>query len=97
VTLNVGAGRPHTLSSLGRLLAGEIGVPWEPTVTRQFRAGDIRHCTADTQRLERTLGFRPRVRFEDGVRDLVGWVRSQRPTDSVEKAMSELRQHGLVG
>lgn len=97
VTMNVGAGRPHTLSRLGDLLAAEIGVAWKPTITRQFRAGDIRHCTADTTRMETVLGFRPRVRFEDGVKDLVKWVRSQRPVDNVDRAMSELAERGLVG
>ena len=97
VTLNVGAGRPHSLVSLGEMLAREIGAPWEPNITRQFRAGDIRHCTADTTRLEQVLGFRPRVRFEDGVKDLVTWVREQRPVDKVDHAMSELAERGLVG
>jgi dTDP-L-rhamnose 4-epimerase len=97
VTLNVGAGRPHTLSSLGQLLAAQIGVAWKPTITRQFRAGDIRHCTADTAQLEKVLGFRPRVRFEDGVKDLVTWVRSQKPVDKVDRAVTELTERGLVG
>lgn len=96
VTLNVGAGRPHTLSSLGELLAKEIGAEWRPEITRRFRAGDIRHCTADTARLEEVLGFRPRVHFEDGVKDLVGWVRSQRPSDNVDRATNELRERGLL-
>lgn len=97
VTLNVGAGRPHALSSLGALLASEIGVEWKPKITRQFRAGDIRHCTADTTRLAEVLDFRPRVRFEDGVKDLVTWVRAQRPVDKVEKATNELTERGLLG
>jgi dTDP-L-rhamnose 4-epimerase len=96
VTLNVGAGRPHTLSRLGELLASEIGAEWRPTITRQFRAGDIRHCTADTTRLRETIDFVPRVRFEDGVKDLVTWVRSQRPVDTVDRALSELKERGLV-
>lgn len=96
VTLNVGAGRPHTLSRLGELLAGEIGVEWSPDITRRFRAGDIRHCTADTTRLEQVLDFRPRVRFEDGVKDLVRWVRSQQPVDNVERATNELSERGLL-
>jgi dTDP-L-rhamnose 4-epimerase len=96
VVLNVGAGRPHTLLDLGDLLAREIGVAWRPNVTASFRKGDIRHCTADTSSLEKTLGFRPSVDFKDGVRDLVEWARTQRPTDRVDAAHSELSKHGLV-
>jgi glycosyltransferase involved in cell wall biosynthesis len=32
------------------------------------------------------LGFRPSVDFKDGVRDLVEWARTQRPTDRVDAA-----------
>lgn len=96
VPLNVGAGRPFSLLALGELLAAEIGVAWKPEVTRSFRKGDIRHCTADTTALEKALGFRPRVDFRDGVRDLVGWVRTQEATDMVDKAHAELKARGLV-
>ncbi len=94
--LNVGAGRPHSLLELGGLLAREIGVDWKPEITESFRKGDIRHCTADGQRLERALGFRPRVDFRDGVRELVAWIRDQKPADRVEHALSELAERGLV-
>jgi dTDP-L-rhamnose 4-epimerase len=94
--LNVGAGRPFTLMELGQLLAKEIGVEWRAEITGQFREGDIRHCTASTDALEAALGFRPRVLFEDGVRDLVAWVKTQRPADHVDKAIGELKQRGLL-
>jgi dTDP-L-rhamnose 4-epimerase len=96
MALNVGAGRPHTLMELGQLLAAEIGVPWQPTITHAFRKGDIRHCTSSTTRLEAALGFRPRVSFEEGVPDLVAWVRTQRGGGGVERAYSELQRHGLI-
>ena len=96
VALNVGAGRPHTLSELGAFLAREIGVEWNPQITSSFRKGDIRHCTADGARLEKLLGFRPQVRFKDGVRDLVAWMRGEKPIDRVSKAMDELTARGLI-
>ena len=94
--LNVGAGRPYTLLELGQLLSREIGVEWKPHITGAFRKGDIRHCAADVALLEKTLGFRPRVAFHDGVKDLVAWVRTQQPTDRVDLALSELSSRGLV-
>jgi dTDP-L-rhamnose 4-epimerase len=94
--LNVGAGRFYTLDELGRLLAREIGVEWDPEITHAFRAGDIRHCTADSTRLERTLGFKPRIDFTTGVKDLMAWVRGQRPADQVDRALAELNARGLV-
>ena len=94
---NVGAGRPYTLSQLGELLAAEIGTAWTPEITGQFRKGDIRHCTADHRALEAATGFRPQVDFRDGVRDLVAWVRGQKPADNVGRALGELKERGLVG
>jgi dTDP-L-rhamnose 4-epimerase len=94
--LNVGRGQAYTLLELGQLLAREIGVDWSPEITHSFREGDIRHCTADAARLERTLDFRPRIDFREGVKDLVAWVRGQRPDDAVGKALGELTARGLV-
>jgi dTDP-L-rhamnose 4-epimerase len=94
--LNVGGGRPRTLLELGALLAREIGVEWKPQITSSFRKGDIRHCTADHCRLESALGFRPRVELDEGVRELVAWMRGQKPADGVDGALSELTTRGLV-
>jgi dTDP-L-rhamnose 4-epimerase len=93
---NVGAGRPHSLDQLGRMLAEQIGTTWNPQITRSFRKGDIRHCTADSTRLEAALGFRPGIEFADGVKDLVAWVRGEKPSDHVQKAVSELNERGLL-
>jgi dTDP-L-rhamnose 4-epimerase len=94
--LNVGAGRPFTLLQLGELLGRELGVPFRPEITRSFRKGDIRHCTADTTKLEQLTGFRPRIDFQDGVRDLVAWVKQQNAQDHVSRAVSELAERGLL-
>jgi len=95
-TYNVGAGRAYSLLELGQLLAQQIGVEWTPEITRNFREGDIRHCTADGVKLREATGFQPRVEFTTGVRDLVAWVRTQTAVDNVDTAMAELRSRGLV-
>jgi nucleoside-diphosphate-sugar epimerase len=42
------------------------------------------------------LGFEPLVRFEDGLGDLVSWVKTQSAVDHVEQARSDLQAHGLI-
>jgi UDP-glucose 4-epimerase len=37
------------------------------------RVGDIMHCSADISKAERLLGFRPKIRLEDGLSSLVKW------------------------
>ncbi len=94
---NVGAGRAYSLLELGELLARHIGVEWNAEITKTFREGDIRHCTADSDALEAAIGFRPKVDFKDGVRDLVAWVRTQSASDGVDQALAQLKERGLVG
>jgi dTDP-glucose 4,6-dehydratase len=37
------------------------------------RVGDIMRCSADISKAEKLLGFRPRIRLEDGLSSLVKW------------------------
>lgn len=73
---NVGTGRPITVLDVARALAQLLGQRVEPEVVYRFRPGDIRHCFADVSRIW-AFGYRPRVCFEDGIAELVDWVREQ--------------------
>jgi dTDP-L-rhamnose 4-epimerase len=66
---NVASGTPRTVLDLAAVLARTLGAP-EPVVTGRYRAGDVRHVTASCERLRAELGWRPGVRFEDGVAEL---------------------------
>ncbi len=65
---NVGSGRPRTVGELAGALSTAMAGP-PPTVTGEYRLGDVRHITADTTRLRAELGWQPVVSFEDGVRE----------------------------
>ena len=52
--LNVGTGRPISVSALAQLLARELGVEIPAQVLGRYRSGDIRHCYADTSGQEGT-------------------------------------------
>lgn len=94
--VNVGSGRATSLRELLALLAGRLGVEFEPEYVNRFRAGDIRHCSADIGRARSLLGFEPAVAFAEGVDDLAAWARTQRPVDGVDAARDELARHGLI-
>jgi dTDP-L-rhamnose 4-epimerase len=94
--VNIGTGRPSTVSDIASILADGLGVDIAGEVVDQYRAGDIRHCVADTGRAETLLGFRASVSLEDGMRDLVGWLADQEAVDRVEAATSELAERGLT-
>jgi dTDP-L-rhamnose 4-epimerase len=67
-----------------------------PQVTRQARAGDIRHCIADIGKIARELGYAPKRDFAEGLAELAAWVAEQQAVDRVAEARRELEARGLV-
>ena len=92
---NVGTSRALTIYHVAQALIQHLGLSIEPEVVEKFRAGDIRHCFADTSRLA-ALGYQPKLRFEDGVAELVEWVRRQTAEDRFVMARVELKGRGLT-
>jgi dTDP-L-rhamnose 4-epimerase len=94
--LNVGTGRPRAILDVANTICELVGPPGlrAKTVGR-YRKGDIRHCCADIASLS-ALGYAPRIDFETGIRDLVGWLREQTAQDRVEQAAAELQRRGLI-
>jgi dTDP-L-rhamnose 4-epimerase len=100
VAFNVAAGRPLSILAVAEQLldyfrSDGLCQTITPEITSQFRAGDIRHCSGDISRLA-ALGFQPRVRFEDGIAELVEWVRTQQAADAFDSARQALDQRGLT-
>src|SRR5712691_9992420 len=94
--INVGTGRVTTVDDVGQALAAGLGVHVEPERTSRYRAGDIRHCYADTTRAEQLLGFRASVRLEKGMAALIEWLAGQEADDRVDPATGELVARGLA-
>ena len=94
--INLGTGRPSTVDDVAAALARGLGVEIEPTRPGQYRAGDIRHCFADTTLANELLGFEASVKLEDGMAALVEWLGEQTANDLVDQATSELQARGLA-
>jgi len=94
--INLGTGRQVTILDIADALQKGLGLDLEPELPGEYRAGDIRHCFADTSKADRLLGFRSSVSLESGMRDLVDWVDRQVAVDYVGEATSELRVRGLA-
>lgn len=93
---NVGTGRPTSVRRVAEALAEQLGFAEAPEVAGRYRAGDIRHCVADVTRARRELGYEPRMSLEEGMADLLAWLRTQRPRDRVADAARELEARGLT-
>jgi dTDP-L-rhamnose 4-epimerase len=96
LSLNLGTGHASTVLDVAHALAKGLGLDIEPELNGQYRAGDIRHCYADTTLAEKHLDFRARVSLEDGMADLVGWLAEQKATDHVDDATEQLVSRGLA-
>jgi dTDP-L-rhamnose 4-epimerase len=94
--VNLGTGVPTTVLDVARELARGLGKDIQPEIVNKFRAGDIRHCVADIALARELLGFEPKTRFDDGMRELLGWVATQQATDTVDSASQELEAAGLT-
>lgn len=92
---NVGTGRSLSVLDLAQALIDQMGSPLSPEIVEEFRAGDIRHCYPDISRITE-FGYTPNVRFEEGIGELVGWVRAQEAADSFQQAKDELASRGLT-
>jgi dTDP-L-rhamnose 4-epimerase len=94
--INIGIGDPISILEVAESLAVTLGVDIEPEITGQFRSGDIRHCWADPTEARELLGFEPLYRFRDqGVKELVEWVKVQTAVNNHDEAVAELRRRGL--
>jgi UDP-glucose 4-epimerase len=65
--LNVAAGAPHSVTELIDTIASLLGKPAEK-IYADPRPGDIRDSFADVTAARETLGWEPRVGFEEGLR-----------------------------
>jgi dTDP-L-rhamnose 4-epimerase len=94
--INVGTGVATSVKEVSRLLSKGLGQDVEAEIVGKYREGDIRHCVADISKARALLGYSPKVTLEQGIPELVSWVRAQAATDQVEQAAAELESRRLV-
>jgi dTDP-L-rhamnose 4-epimerase len=95
-SFNVGSGKPVSIKEIAETLIKLYNKQLKPQIANKYRKGDIRHCFADISKIKKTLGFKPRVEFVTGMRELVEWSRTQQARDGFERAKSELKKKGLL-
>jgi dTDP-L-rhamnose 4-epimerase len=92
---NVGSGEPITILEIAKTISRLHDKKIEPEVVNKYRKGDIRHCFADTGAIKE-LGFKPRISFDVGMRDLVDWSKTVSAQDNIALANKELEKRGLT-
>jgi dTDP-L-rhamnose 4-epimerase len=94
--VNLGTGHVTSIDEVARVISKGMGLDIEPERNQRYRAGDIRHCYADTTRARELLGFEAQTNFEDGMLQLVEWLKEQHAEDRVDDATRELTARGLT-
>jgi dTDP-L-rhamnose 4-epimerase len=95
-TFNIGTGRAISIREITRMLSTHLGKNIKPEIVGKYREGDIRHCVADISRARERLGYQPRVSLEQGIPELIEWVKQQQAETDSKKATAELEQRQLV-
>ena len=73
---NVATGRPSSLNETFRILKKLTSYDGDAAYGPE-RAGDVKHSRADISKAEKHLGYKPRVNFEQGLKNTVEWYRTQ--------------------
>jgi dTDP-L-rhamnose 4-epimerase len=94
--LNVGTGVPTSVLEIARVFGKGLQKEIEPEIVEQDRAGDIRHCYADTLLAEELLGFRAEIPFERGMEHVLTLLEEREAADTVEAAHAALVARGLA-
>jgi len=94
--LNIGSGGAISIREVAAELARAMDSEIAAELTQKYRAGDVRHCFADISAARKFLGYSPRVRFADGLTELVQWLSLQQSQDRAAEAVAQLSQFGLT-
>lgn len=93
---NVGSGEKISIAELGNLLVKLINPKLTVKITNQFRKGDIRHCFSDISRIKREIGWKPKIKLDHGLKELIAWSQTVKSKDMFDQATAILKKKGVV-
>ena len=93
---NVGTGVATNVLTVANELVKNYGVDVSIHVSGNYRLGDIRHNYADLTKINKLLGFTPKISFEAGLKQFANWVNTQEiQEDNYQKSIDEMKAKGL--
>ena len=94
---NVGSGVKTSVIEVANMLVKAYNSASTVNITGEYRIGDIRHNYADLDKIKNTLGFKPKVDFNQGITEFVRWVKSQDiAEDKSCDSLLEMKERGLM-
>jgi dTDP-L-rhamnose 4-epimerase len=93
---NVGSGERTDVLTVAKSLIKAYSAQVPVRISGSYRLGDIRDNYADLTKIERMLGFSPKVKFAEGIQKFAEWVSQQEvQIDNYEKSIQEMKTKGL--
>lgn len=93
---NVGTGIATNVLTVANELVKNYGIDVSIKVSGNYRLGDIRHNFADLSKINKFLGFEPKVSFQEGLKVFADWVNTQEiQEDKYQKSIDEMKAKGL--
>jgi dTDP-L-rhamnose 4-epimerase len=94
---NVGADVPVNVLTIAETLKKLYNSRVKINISGNYRIGDIRHNYADLTHISNKLGYRPKIKFELGIKNFCNWVDKQQVTENkLEPALEELKLKGFL-
>ncbi|MEY2572042.1 MAG: dTDP-L-rhamnose 4-epimerase [Verrucomicrobiota bacterium] len=94
--VNVGSGAGVSIRKIAEQISDALDIHIAPEVNGEFRPGEMRHLTSDTERI-RAAGYAPQVDLATGIRRYLDWIRQQSNVrDYFSEAANILRSKGIV-
>jgi dTDP-L-rhamnose 4-epimerase len=93
---NVGLGKAIDVMTVANTLVKTYESKSKIKISGNYRLGDIRDNYADLKKIKETLGFEPKISFEEGISRFTKWVEKQDIVeDKYEKSIEEMKDKGL--
>jgi len=93
---NVGSGTPISIKALGEAVIKAYGKTVPVEVTGKYRKGDIRHCYADITKIRTKLGYEPKVKMADGLKELIEASHAEECETKADFRMGYLEERKLL-
>ena len=96
-SINVGSSERTSVLEVAKLVNAYFGGRSAVEITGEFRAGDIRHGTADLTFARELIGYEPRWGFKAGLKTFLDWANRLQPEGSsgYEQSLAEMEGRGL--
>lgn len=95
-SFNVGTGERIDVQTVANILKEKYKSNVNIVVTGNYRIGDIRDNYADISKINRLLGFHPKMSFRSGVSIFIDWVNTQNvQKDGYLDSIEEMKKKGL--